>query len=341
VTTQKRRRDDFTVTPRVDAALHATEWARHDRSVARAGGSPVVARRIVAALVVVAAAAAASVAYGAAVGRPEASGAVDARASSDGPPLQRHGTPTPTPTPAARSTAPAADEAAYDLSALPVVDVFSVIPALPVDDDPFGSTTDVVVRPAAAAIPVFAAPGSPPVAALPRDQRYGGSAVPVIAEAGDWLEVLLVGRHGVPPTGDSHQTYGWLRRADVTASVVDVSVSVSISARTIDIVRPGGAERVASDFAWGAPATPSPLGRTFVMMTAMTTFAYARGHPIVYLATQSPTLGAYGGVSVAVTAFHYYDIHSGPVSDGCIQVDAAAIGALDALPDGTVVYIRP
>ncbi|MFJ6652720.1 L,D-transpeptidase [Microbacterium sp. NPDC091313] len=247
-------------------------------------------------------------------------------------------TPTATPTP----TGPAADTTAYALDGLPTIDVYSVIPALPVDDDPTGAFTGQLATARSDAIPVFAAPGSPPVAAFPRDNHYGGTTVPVIQREDNWVRVLLSGREAVPSTGDPGQLTGWLRVQDVDLTAVTASVQVDIGARTIDIVHADGStERVASDFAWGTDATPTPRGRTFVMLTrAEASFTYTRGHPLVYLGVQSPTLDGFGGATVAVTAFHYHDTRSGPISNGCLRLDAAAIDRLAQLPAGTPVSIR-
>jgi len=117
---------------------------------------------------------------------------------------------------------------------------------------------------------------------------------------------------------------------------------VSISARTIDIVRAGVPQRVATDFGWGTAETPTPLGRTFIMTSAVVPgYEYTRGHPIVYLGVQSPTMDGFGGAEVAVTAFHYHDDRSGAISNGCIRVDSGAIARLAELPLGTPVVIRP
>ncbi|AYG03117.1 hypothetical protein D7I44_05945 [Gryllotalpicola protaetiae] len=249
--------------------------------------------------------------------------------------------PTPSRTPATAHSGPPANPSAYDLSGLPAVDVFSVNPLIPVDPDPDGAMTDLDARPLSAAIPVFADPAGAPVAQLAQSPREGSGLVPVIAAYSDWVKVLLSGRQGVPPDGNSHQTYGWLRRADVGLSTNDTSVVVSLSQRTIDIVSPTGTARIATDFAWGTAATPTPIGRTFVMEVAVNpALSYTRGHPIVYLATQSPTLEGFDGQNVAVTAMHYYDAHSGAISNGCIRVDAQAIEALDQVPAGSVVYVR-
>ena len=119
------------------------------------------------------------------------------------------------------------------------------------------------------------------------------------------------------------------------------SIVVTLSKHTIDLVNSAGTTRVASDFGWGTPATPTPVGRTFVMQVATApALTYTRGHALVYLATQSPTLAGFDGQGVAVTAIHYHDARSGRISNGCIRVDASAIELLDRVPAGTPVYIR-
>lgn len=245
---------------------------------------------------------------------------------------------TPSPTP----TGHPLDDRGYDLVGLPTVDVFAVIPELPVDDAPDGGTTGEVATPLPAGAPVFAEPGQEPVAALPRELPYEGSVVPIIEREEHWVRVLLVGRSGLPSEGTAGQLTGWLRTADVEISTLDTTIEVSISAGTIDIVTPEGRERVPGEFAWGTEATPTPIGRTFVMsVRTASSLAYTRGHPIVYLAVQSPTLDGFGGIDVAITAFHYHDTHSGQISNGCLRVGTETIDRLTQLPAGTSVRILP
>ncbi|MBW9120577.1 L,D-transpeptidase, partial [Microbacterium trichothecenolyticum] len=247
-------------------------------------------------------------------------------------------TPTPTPTPAGF----AANTASYDVSALPQVNVFAVIAALPVDDAAF--TAPLPVRAVAKGIgaPVWADPTSEPVAYLPREYSYDGTSVPVVEAQENWVKVLLTGRQAVPSQGNPAQTTGWMRKSDVDLAPTDTSVVVSISGRTIDILRSGVPERIASDFAWGTDRTPTPLGRAFIMTTRVVPeYAYTRGHPIVYLSVQSPALDGFGGADVAVTAFHYHDDRSGPISNGCLRVDPSAITKLSELPLGTPVIVNP
>lgn len=268
-------------------------------------------------------------------------------ASGRGEPLAIAPAPTPTatvapsPTPTPTQFGPVADKTAYDLAGLPEITVFAVVPELPVDDDPFGGLTDVTARAKSTAAPVFAEPGAAPVASLPRDSYYDGTVVPVIEQYDAWVKVMLVGRQAYPSGGNSGQLTGWLRTQDVELTPQESVIEVSLGDRTIDIVRGEDRQRVAADFGSGVEATPTPLGRSFIMtVRTEPTFAYTRGNPIIYLSVQSPTLDGFDGGDVAVTAFHYHDTRSGRVSNGCLRVDETAAHALAALPLGTPVIIR-
>ena len=246
----------------------------------------------------------------------------------------------PSITPTVERGAPA-NTTAYDTASLPQIDVWTVNPALPVDDDPFGAVTGELAQPVSAA-PIFADPTGQPIGYLPREAAYGGTIVPVVVHDSHWVKVLLAGRQGLPPEGSAAQAVGWLRVADVELTRAESFVEVHLEARTIDIVTAAGRERVASDFAWGKPSTPTPVGRTFVMLTRVVPeFTYTMGHPLVYLGVQSPTLAGFDGGEVAVTAFHYYRERSGPNSFGCIYLDGAATDRLAQLPAGTPVLVQP
>lgn len=255
-------------------------------------------------------------------------------------------TPTPVETVPPAPTGFAANTASFDLSALPRVDVFAVIPALPVDPDPLSAPSGEVVHALGAGAPVFAdpaaGPDAQPVAVLPAEYVYGGTTVPVVERQEHWARVLLTGRQATPSTGNPGQLTGWVRTQDVAFATIDARVEVSLSARTIDIIRPDGSERIATDFGSGVQATPTPVGRSFIMTTRVEpSFGYTRGYPLVYLSVQSPTLDGFGGADVAITAFHYHDARSGAISNGCIRLDPTAIAALAELPLGTPVLILP
>lgn len=250
-------------------------------------------------------------------------------------------TATPTPTPSPTPAGYPANTTAYDVTSLPQANVFAVIPALPLDDDAYGAFTGEEAVAHGGGAPVFAEPTGAPVAYLPSQFPYGGTTVPVVEKQANWVKVLLSGRQAMPSSGSSAQVAGWLRMQDVDLAPDDTLVEVNISARTIDIVHAGVPERIATDFAWGTPSTPTPRGRSFIMTEAVVPeYAYTRGYPIVYLSVQSPTLDGFGGQNVAVAAFHYHDQRSGPISNGCIRVDPSAITRLSQLPLGTPVVVE-
>lgn len=247
---------------------------------------------------------------------------------------------TPSPTP----EGPAPNDTEYEAADYPSASVFGIHPDLPVDDKPEKDTLGLTAAPASSdGAPVFADPSGQPVAWLDEEDRYGGTAVPIVKQHDAWVKVLLVGRQALPGQGNASQLSGWLRVADVDIAENTMSVEVNLSERTIDIVEGTGSdassETVATDFAWGTAATPTPTGRAFVMLSEVTSLEYARGHPIVYLSQQSPTLAGFDGQDVAVTAFHYHDVRSGAISNGCLRVDAETIERLAELPAGTPVYI--
>ncbi|WP_156761873.1 L,D-transpeptidase family protein [Microbacterium karelineae] len=250
---------------------------------------------------------------------------------------------TPTPTPSPTPTGPPANEAEYSADGLPTVDVHAVIPELPVDDAPDDPTLGLTAAPRGEGAPVFADPTEEPVAWLLPEQRYGGTAVPIVEEHEHWAKVLLVGRQAVAGDGDPSQLTGWVRTADIGIAPNDTRIEVDLAARTIDIVAADGddetRETIATDFGFGTEATPTPLGRSFIMLTEQVSFEYTRGHEMVYLSVQSPTLAGFGGQPVAVTAFHYHDARSGAISNGCIRLPAEAIDRLAELPAGTPVHV--
>ncbi|MBI9114622.1 L,D-transpeptidase family protein [Sanguibacter suaedae] len=266
---------------------------------------------------------------------------------ASGPQEPEAAPPSPAPSPSASvepspstppDEGPAADPAVYDLAPLPVVDVYAVLPALPLDSDPQAPTLGAVT-PAGVSAPVFSEPGSPPVAQLPAQQQHDGTVVPVIEQHEHWARVLLPARSGLPSEGVVAQPPGWGRTTDVRDMTNAASVEVSLAGE-VRILAGDEVVHSTTEFGYGAPATPTPLGRTFIMTTFTNPeAAYTRGLPIVALAVQSPTLDGFLGAPVAVTAFHYHDTREGPVSNGCLRMDEDTMIRLAALPLGTPVRI--
>jgi hypothetical protein len=242
---------------------------------------------------------------------------------------------------------PAVVPAELDVTGLPLQDVFAVTPGLPLDPRPGAGFTGRHATPRLAHIAVFAELGGRPVAKLPATSPYGGTVLPIVerqagasgrvGEVDGWERLLISGREARPSAG---QLTGWVRTCDVDVVSLLSYVEVDITARTVDIVDLAGRrERVADDFGWGKERTPTPIGRTFVMTTQRGREAYLRGHLVVYLGVQSSTLAGFNGSSAAITAFHYYDERSGPISNGCIRLAGPQIDRLVELPEGTFVRI--
>ena len=137
----------------------------------------------------------------------------------------------------------AANTTAYDASTLPQVDVFAVIAGAARRRRPVrrvhGREALAARQRALRCSPIRRASRS---RYLPRDlqlRRHDGSDRREASSTG--CSVLLVGRQAVPSQGNPAQVTGWLRAQDVEIAPVDAVVEVSISARTIDIVRGGSA----------------------------------------------------------------------------------------------------
>jgi hypothetical protein len=233
------------------------------------------------------------------------------------------------------------------LTGLSIQDAFAVTPTLPLDPWPAHGFTGLHATPRLDSIALFAEPDGEPIATLPATSPYGGTVLPIIerrpgpsGRIGDidgWEYLLVSGRAQRPSPG---QLSGWVRTNDITLVTLPAGIDVNITARTLDIVSVDGSrERVADDFAWGTDRTPTPIGRTFIMTTQAASHAYLRGHLVVYTGQQSQTLGGFDGSSVAITAFHYNDYRSGPISNGCIRLSGDQIDRLVTLPEGTFVTI--
>ncbi len=248
--------------------------------------------------------------------------------------------PEPAPAPVATAEEYAENTQAYDLATLPVIDVFTIAPALPVDDRPTEGVLPMVATPNAPGAALFADPTGSPVGQLPSTLRFDGTTVPVIEKQEHWARIMISGRAGLPSTGVVGQLTAWVRTADVQFTDNTMSVRVDIAGSSIQVLDGDTVVWEETSFAWGAPATPTPPGRTFIMTTRVDEGAgYTRGHPIVYLGLQSPTLDGFNGQNNAITAFHYHDVRSGAISNGCLRLDEDAIAQLSALPLGTPVVI--
>jgi lipoprotein-anchoring transpeptidase ErfK/SrfK len=230
--------------------------------------------------------------------------------------------------------APAGVSAA-ELARLPRATTYTNIPAAPRDPAPFALTSGLVVHPLAPLV-VYAGPGKPPVAVLPTAELGGPTWVPVVQSSPGWERVLLPSR--------PNRATGWIYTAAAGGAQLDTRrtaylVRVEVSARTLSVYdagRPLGTWTVAV----GAPGTPTPTGRTFLL--GLLAPAHPTYSPLILpLGFHSGTLESYGGGPGTVGVHGWPDpsVFGRAVSHGCVRAPAAALHILSLVPLGSLVLI--
>lgn len=242
--------------------------------------------------------------------------------------------------PAPTSAAPAWTPPPLDLAALPVADPWAVLPRAVPDPEPGAVPSGLLVAPSTpAGVPLYDAPRGEPFAVLPRAAYEGDTSYPVVAQDGDWYQVMLVVRRGLPsevgPSGVNEAT-GWVWAADVTTSTTDLRITATLSTGEVTLWR--GEEVLARTVAGiGTPETPTPVTRTFVMSIYPDPNAtYSR--VFVTFGAHSPTLDEFSG-GPAPIAIHAYPSHSGAISNGCLRIPADMLDAFAGVPLGTPVIV--
>jgi lipoprotein-anchoring transpeptidase ErfK/SrfK len=239
--------------------------------------------------------------------------------------------------PAGEHLVPPANVSAAELARLPRATTYASIPAAPLDPAPFAVTGGLVVHPRTQQI-VYAAPGKPPVAILPAAELGGPTWVPVVQTSPGWERVLLPSR--------PNRASGWIFTAGTAGSQLDTRrsaylVRINVGARTLSVYddgQPLGTWTVAV----GAPPTPTPTGRTFLLaLLAPPRPTYS---PLILpLGFHSGTLDTYGGGpgTVGVHGWPNPSAFGRAVSHGCIRVPAPALHVLSQVPLGSLFLISP
>lgn len=198
-------------------------------------------------------------------------------------------------------------------------------------------TLDGVVLHPRTAVAVFSAPGGRAVAALPATQLGSPTWVPVLRQIGGWSHVLLPSR----PNGST----GWVASGDHSGYDLarsDAVVRVRLREARMSIER-DGREVGSWPVVIGAPATPTPVGTTFVMASVEDPGnAYSRY--LLPLGWHSATLDSFGGGPGTVAVHGWRDPsiftrQDRELSHGCIRVPASALSVARSLPLGTPVVI--
>lgn len=212
---------------------------------------------------------------------------------------------------------------------------FTRIPAAAPDQDPFAVTDGLVLHPLTAQV-VYAAPGGKPVAVLPSTQLDGPTWVPVVQGSPGWDRVLLPSR--------PNRATGWIFTAGTAGTGLDVRhspylVRIEVGARRLS-VEEGGASLGTWTVAVGAPGTPTPVGRTFLLaLLAPPSPTYS---PLILpLGAHSNVFSTFGGGPGTVGVHGWPDpsVFGHAVSNGCVRVPATALSVLSRIPLGTLVLI--
>jgi lipoprotein-anchoring transpeptidase ErfK/SrfK len=246
---------------------------------------------------------------------------------------QSAASPGHTDSPAAAAPASPGQMSAEQLARLPQATTFARLAGAPADPDQATPTSGLVVHPRTTEA-VYAAPGGTPVAALPSTELGSPTWVPVIQGRPGWDEVLL-------PARPNHAS-GWIStegQALQTAQTPYV-IRVDLAARQVAVFDSG--QKVASwTAAVGAPGTPTPTGRTFLMASLEPV------HPtytplILPLGAHSNTLDSFGGGpgTVALHGWPDTSVFGQAVTHGCVRVPSAALHVLAQIPLGSLVLIR-
>jgi lipoprotein-anchoring transpeptidase ErfK/SrfK len=213
---------------------------------------------------------------------------------------------------------------------LPEATTFVTLTGLVTDGGP---VVDGTVAHPTEALPVSVTPGGPAVAVLPSTELGGPTWVPVVENTPGWQRVLLPSR----PNGVT----GWIPAGNGKVQVAHSSYAVSVdtSARRLTLLKAGqrlGAWTVAV----GAPKTPTPAGRTFILASlapAKKTYS-----PLILpVGMHSESLDTFGG-GPGTVAFHGWpqkSVFGQAITHGCIRVPPDALRQLAKVPLGTPVTI--
>jgi hypothetical protein len=218
------------------------------------------------------------------------------------------------------------------MARLPAATTFGRLRGAPLDPDPFSPETGAVIHPAVTQV-VYAYPGGRPVAVLPATELSSPTWVPVVQSWPGWDRVLL-------PTRPNRST-GWifLGGGGLQTAYSPYRIEISLADYRLTVLERG--RRLGSwTVAVGAPGTPTPTGRTFLLASV------APRHPtysrlILPLGVHSHTLSSFGGGPGTVGLHGWPDpsVFGHSVSHGCVRVPPAALRVLSGIPLGSPVAI--
>ncbi|HWU21977.1 MAG TPA: L,D-transpeptidase [Nocardioides sp.] len=224
---------------------------------------------------------------------------------------------------------PAASPTKVDLSSLPFSSTDTRIPGAPHDKAQSLAPDGTVVHPRKVTA-LFTKPGGRAFAKI-KPTQFGDTWLPVVAQAGNWVQVLLPSR----PDGST----GWMQNSRLDHAKTSYQIQVHLASRQLQLF--DGTTLVGSwSVAVGASGTPTPTGRTFLLGQVVDD-GQSYSPVILPLGTHSATLDSYGGGpgTVAIHGWPDASVFGQAVSHGCIRVPSDALERLSTIPLGTAVLI--
>jgi lipoprotein-anchoring transpeptidase ErfK/SrfK len=214
-----------------------------------------------------------------------------------------------------RTAPPSADPVPRALPApagLPVIDYWSAPRAFPTDSPPRSAVTEGL-HPRARRV-LYDAPGGKPRAYLPPSISGLPVVVPIVERRPGWVAVLLP---------SVNRRVGWLTTHGWTARPLRDQLIVRRRAHRLTWLR-DGAHRATWAVATGTGATPTPLGRTFVLGRTRTSGAVYGGLDALALGSVPDNRGSLApSLRAGHTGIHsWYNAGAfgRPVSNGCVRV---------------------
>lgn len=226
-----------------------------------------------------------------------------------------------------------------DRAGLPTIDVWAVTPDAVPDVDT-GRVDDLVDVVAAGAV-VHDAPDGAAIGVLPDRSLSDETVVPRVQRRGSWSRVLLPGRLAVPSSGRRvNGASGWVHDDDVQeVRPATHRVQVDLASHTITVHGPDGT--VSFPTRHGAAATPTPVGRSYVVSRWEADSSIPPA--VSALSANSAVLDRFAGDPAVVAIHVHHGVGDGGTgSNGCLRVGAADYADhVAGLPIGTVVTVAP
>jgi hypothetical protein len=232
--------------------------------------------------------------------------------------------PTPSATPIQTIPAPAN---------LKTIDYSPAPKGFPADPETSSTTAITAAIHPTAKIPVYDSPGGKPLAFLAPTISGVQVVVPVVATKQDWVAVLLP---------SVNRTIGWLPAGGYESVKLHDQLIVKRKSHTLTWLR-DGAEQKTWTVTIGAAATPTPLGRTFVLgRSALPGKVYAGVDGLALGAVPDDPNSVATGLKGAHIGIHgwYKNDFGFNKSNGCVRTPKEVQQTLlDEVTPGTVITV--